>query len=301
MTKMTFNDVKTRYFTRSDVFLPKRDINSHKGSFGKVAVLAGSPRYPGAGILALRSARSALMSGAGLVNLLVPSSMAHAFQRDVECETLTLLPSEGGYLLPSFSELDSALTGVSVVIAGPGLEGPHTEEIILHLIKTLRVPLVLDAGALTAIANCKNPFEGAHGVVITPHLGEFARLAKKDVKEISPLKDSVAYAKSQGITVHLKGHESFTALPDGTCLVTFEGTPALAKAGSGDVLSGIIGAMIAQGIPNPVATASVIHGMAGKLAEERFGEYGVLATDLIDGVARSVSRLFIDDLGENND
>lgn len=278
-------------FTASDVLIPKRDIQSHKGTFGKVAILAGCPDYPGAGFLALSAARAALASGAGYAKLCVANSLWPAYASRVEGETLALLPDENGYLLPDLDAIDSAVSGSNAVIAGPGLAGGNVQKIILHLIRSVDVPLILDAGALNAIRDVPNPFKGAKNVIITPHLGEFSKLTGTAINEINPVRDSIQYATSQGITVHLKGHESVTAYPDGRAYITCEGTPALAKAGSGDVLSGIIGAMTAQGIMHPVETAAIIHGRAARLAEAEYGEQGVLQADVVDKIALSVSRL----------
>ena len=282
---------KISNFTARDIVIPMRKADCHKGNFGKVCILAGSPNYPGAGYLALRAARAALCAGAGYAKLCVAESLWQAYAARVESEILATLPDKDGELLPDFSAIDDAITGASAVVAGPGLSGAYVKEIILHLIQTLNVPLVLDAGALNVLADDETPFAGAKDVIISPHLGEFSRLIKKPISQINPEHDAVSYATSQGITVHLKGNASITAYPDGRAVVTREGTPALAKAGSGDVLSGIIGATLAMGISEPVPTAAVIHGLAARLAEERYGQYGVLSADVIEQIACSVSRL----------
>lgn len=279
-------------FTQADVVLPKRAPDSHKGSYGKVTLIAGSNAFPGAGYLALSSARCALASGAGYAKLCVPKSTWNAYASRIEGEILTTLPDEDGSLLADYDAIDQAVAGSSTVLVGPGLTGKNVRDIVLHLMRTLDVPLVLDAGALTALNGTKAPFRGAKcELIITPHPGEFAGLTGIAPSDQVPVRDSAIFAKSQGITVHLKGHQSVTAMPDGRVFVTSTGTPCLAKAGSGDVLIGIIGAMIAQKITNPVPTASVIHGLAGHVAEARFGEYGVLATDVINGITKSVARL----------
>ena len=285
---MSFNPV---CFTIKDAIIPARPTECHKGTFGKVAIIAGSMPYPGAAFLALNSARAALMSGAGYAVLCIPKSLWNAYASRVENEVLHTLPDVNGALEFSPTALDDAVQGAKAVVVGPGLVCDNLKDVVLHLIKSVKVPLVLDAGALNALTGINNPFDGATDVIITPHLGEFARLTGKSISDINPAFDAWKYAKEHKITVHLKGATSVTAYPDGRVITTAEGSPALAKAGSGDVLSGIMGAMLAQGVQNPVPTAAVLHGLAGKIAAETYGDSGVMGSDVIDGIAKSLARL----------
>lgn len=273
-----------------EVTIPKRLKNTHKGSYGKVTIISGCPKYVGAGLLAERSTRASLRAGAGLVKLCVPYSMREVYAKRVLNETLDFLPDDDGWLIFDKAKLDEIIANSDVIAIGMGLG--NTEEvskIVQYLIENAPC-LILDADALNAISNCVDVLKKGRRVVITPHLGEFSRLLGKPKNDIQAITDAVNFATSYGVTVHLKGATSITVYEDGETYVTAHGTPALAKGGSGDVLSGIVASFIAQNFQNPVATASFIHGEAGRLASVKFGEVGTLASDVADKVAEAILK-----------
>lgn len=273
-----------------DVNFHKRRRHTHKGSYGKVTVISGCPKYVGAGLLAERSTRASMRAGAGLVKLCVPYSMREVYAKRVLNETLDFLPDDDGWIIFDKNKLDDIIAWSDVIVIGMGLG--DTEEVlktVRYLIENAPC-LVLDADALNAISRCVDVLKKGRRVVITPHPGEFSRLTGKPVNDIRAIPDAVEFARTYGVTVHLKGATSITVCEDGECYITASGTPALAKGGSGDVLSGIIASFIAQNIQNPVAAASFIHGEAGKLASVRFGEAGTLASDVSDKVAEAILK-----------
>lgn len=274
----------------SDIEFKKRLKNTHKGSYGRVTIISGCPKYVGAGLLAERSARASLRAGAGLVKLCVPYSMKDVYAKRVLNETLDFLPDDDGWIIFDKAKLDEIIAWSDVIAIGMGLG--DTEE-VLKTVKYFieKAPcLVLDADALNAVSKCVDVLKKGRRVVITPHLGEFSRLLDKPIKDVRAIPDAVEFARNFGVTVHLKGATSITVYEDGECYVTASGTPALAKGGSGDVLSGIIASFIAQNIENPVASASFIHGEAGQIASVKFGEAGTLASDVTDNVAKAILK-----------
>ena len=270
------------------VSFPKRRKNTHKGDYGKITIIGGSSKYVGAPILAERSAKASLRSGSGLVKLCVPYSMREVYQNRVMVETLDFLPDVDGSIVFSKDKLDELISWSDVVVVGMGLGvSSDIKKMVTYLIENAKC-VVLDADAINSIADDPDILKKGIRVVITPHLGEFSRLIKKDVKYIDPLADAKAFACEYGITIHLKGATSITVYESGDTYLTSSGTPALAKGGSGDVLAGMVASFIGQDIANPVATASFIHGDAGRLASLKFGEMGTLACDIPDKIAESI-------------
>lgn len=260
----------------------KRKKNTHKGSYGKVSLITGSANYVGAAIL---SARGALRSGAGLLRLCVPQSLQKCYQERIIEPILTILPDDGQRIVFDQPSLDEIIKWSDVIALGMGLgQSEGVRACVEYVVKNAKCPVLLDADGLNAVCHDVELLKLGQDIVLTPHLGEFARLIGKDTADIEPLTDAVNFAKEYGVCLHLKGCASITAYPDGKVFVTASGTPAMAKGGSGDVLSGIASSFIAQGVENAVAVASFIHGEAGLIASEKFGEYGTLASDIADAI-----------------
>lgn len=273
-----------------DVTFKKRLKNTHKGSYGKIAVVSGCPKYVGAGLLAERSARACLRSGAGLVKLCVPYSMREVYAKRVLNETLDFLPDDDGWIIFDKKRLDEIIAWSDVIVIGMGLG--DTEDVlktVQYLVENAPC-VILDADAINAISRRVEILKKGRRVVLTPHLGEFSRLVGKPIKDIRVIPDAVDFATYYGVTVHLKGATSLTVYENGETYVTASGTPALAKGGTGDVLAGVIASFVAQNVENPVASASFIHGEAGKLASVKFGEMGTLASDVSDKVAEAILK-----------
>ena len=287
--------------------LPLRPARGHKGSFGKLLVIAGSLDYAGAGLLVCRAAARA---GVGLVTLAVPETLQPLFAAKVVEATTMALPED------DVEEIDPepALARIldhehDALVVGPGLRpGLATAELVRDLIDSggeERPPLVLDAEALRSLASMDGWWDGERrAAVLTPHAGEFARL--RAGSGVEPGSDGdlveddaarVAAAKDAAATWHevvvLKGARTVIAAPDGeVSMAPFE-NPALASGGTGDVLAGVIGSLLAQGMDSFAAArlGVYLHGLAGDGARERYGDAGVLASDLPEGIAIARRRL----------
>ena len=262
--------------------LPRRAVDTHKGDYGRLFILAGSRGYTGAAALC---ARAAVRGGAGLVTLAVPEDIYPIAA--VKCDEAMVwpLPEEDGAVLEKAQGCDAALIG-------PGLgQGGRAERLVLALLRTLDCPVILDADGLNIISRHIDVLDGRTGAtVLTPHEGEFSRLAGCPL----PIRDRVGmahwFAQAHRCALVLKGHRTVTAFPDGTCAVNPTGTPGMARGGSGDALAGLMGALVVQGIDNAVPAAVWLHGRAGDLAAEDRGEYGMTVGDLIDRIPAALKE-----------
>ncbi|HEV2235600.1 MAG TPA: NAD(P)H-hydrate dehydratase [Ktedonobacterales bacterium] len=273
--------------------LPARPLDSNKGTFGKVMVLAGSLPYPGAAYLATSAAGRA---GAGLVTLAVTPDLAPIYAARQAEITLHLLPAESEQPLEQRAQgLLAGLRGYRALLVGPGLGQNKGTQLFLHTVfnrlralpEEERPRLVVDADGLNALARLPEWWTLLPpGAVLTPHPGEMARLCGgRRVSGGGPERLALARdrAAAWGHTVVLKGACTVVAAPDGATALFWPPNPALATAGTGDVLAGTIAGLLAQGL-EPVAAARVgvyLHGQAGLLAREVFGVAGVVAGDLL--------------------
>jgi NAD(P)H-hydrate epimerase len=280
--------------------LPSRPQRAHKGTFGRLLVIAGSLEYAGAALLAgLGAARA----GAGLVCLATPESVGMRLLGIVPELTAMLLAEEApGLIAPGgWRRLEAESSSYEAVVVGPGLGHlPSTVRRTRHLIGALKGPGVVDADGLNALAGAPRWWQGlASSLVLTPHPGEFARLTAKPADpglgEDDEVRASAAgeAAIRWGQVVVLKGARTVVAGPDGEMLRSDVATPSLATAGSGDVLAGVIGAFLAAGCA-PLAAAGcgvAVHGAAGLLAEDRIGRAGVIARDLAALLPEAIEQL----------
>ena len=246
-------------------FIPERKVDTHKGDFGRVLVIAGSRTMTGACILACEAA---LRSGAGLVYALVPDEIS--------------------------------------VIIGPGLAvTDEAKALVGDALERAECPMVLDADALNIISynhwqdRINDRCLRGLGTVITPHMGEAARLLKDD-KDFDfegsgreEILNELYYVT--GATVVLKGRRTLVRPMFGGSLdpvyVNTTGNPGLATAGSGDVLAGIIGAFLGQGIKNAVVSGVYIHGLAGDIMAEEVGEYSLISRDILKGIPKAFNNI----------
>jgi ADP-dependent NAD(P)H-hydrate dehydratase / NAD(P)H-hydrate epimerase len=266
-----------------------RDVNSNKGKFGHVLVIGGS--YGKAGAPAMASL-ACLRTGAGLVTAAVPKSISDTVA-GITPELMMVPLAEGIKGAVSFKNLDGAkldalVKQISVVAVGPGLstEG-DAPAFARQVVEKTAVPVVIDADALNAFAGKAHLLNGRGRVlVLTPHPGEMARLAGLTVKEVEADRVGLArrFATEHKLTLVLKGWRTLVAHPDGSIAVNTTGNPAMAKGGSGDILTGIVAAMLAQ-FPNDakraVETAVYLHGLAADFASTAMDEHTVLATDTV--------------------
>lgn len=270
-----------RLVTSVMVRLPRRERDSHKGDYGKVLIVAGSEGYTGAPVFA---AQGALRSGAGLVYLGVPRGVYPIVASRCSSEMPFPLPDDLEQVVERAQRCD-------VVLAGPGLgRSPWTQQLIFRLVEKVEGPLVLDAGGLNALEGQVERLKARKGLtILTPHDGEFARLAGCALPLQRRLEQAVQLAGDTGCVVVLKGHETITADPEGRVWRNTTGNPGMAKGGSGDILAGMISSLLGQkqltrqvSCPGGlVAWAVYLHGAAGDAAAARCGEYGMLPDDTL--------------------
>jgi len=272
--------------------IPLRDPDSHKGTYGRVLIVAGSPRMPGAAVLA---ARAALRSGAGLVTAAIPRSIGGIIGAAVPEATQLLLPDAAGAEPEGGAEATLAPRlehGTDAVGLGPGL---GTEEGSMRIVRSVlggaRSPLVIDADALNAIA-LRQQMRPARPerCVWTPHPGEFERLLGERPREAEErVASSARFVERYGGTVVLKGHR--TVVCDGArYYVNVTGNAGMATGGSGDVLTGMLACFLAQGfVPFDAARLAVhLHGLAGDMAREALGEAGMIAGDILERIPAAI-------------
>jgi len=272
--------------------LPKlapREAESHKGDYGRVLIVGGSRGMAGAPALA---GKAALRSGAGLVTLAVPRSI-QATVAGFEPSTMTLGLSEASadcLLAGSKTEILEAAANMDVLAVGPGLANDlSTARLVCDLYQEIRQPMVVDADALNALAKDPECLGKPGGVrILTPHAGEFERLAQQQAggETDERVGQAVALcehdASGQTIVV-LKGYRTIIAEGE-KYAVNATGNPGMATGGTGDCLTGVIAALIAQGMSawDAARLGVYVHGLAGDLAAEQLGQVSLVASDLID-------------------
>lgn len=292
---VTVRPITQRWVARA---LPARPERGHKGDFGRLLVVAGSIDYPGAALLA---ALGAMRAGAGLVRVATAESVAARLAGAVPEITWMSLDEEApGLIAPGgWRRVTAEAAGFDAVVIGPGLGNqPATLRRARQLIGTLAIPAVVDAdglNALAAVARWWQPLRSP--LVLTPHPGEFARLigaaAPLSTDDVARAEAVVAAAARWSQVVVLKGAHTVVADPGGEALASGVATPALATAGSGDVLAGVIGAFLAAGsAPFAAAACGVaVHGAAGLLAADRIGPAGAMARDIAALLPEAIRQL----------
>lgn len=268
--------------------LPPRRADSNKGSFGRVLVVAGSRGMSGAAVLC---ASAALRGGAGLVYLAVPSSIQPVVAVANPCYLTLALPEDAdGKLGDALPVLLDAMQGKDVVAFGPGIgQSAPITTIVRELAARCQVPLILDADGLNALREQTDALAGQR--ILTPHPGEFARLLGMEVAQVQAARQPLAveFAAKHGVVLVLKGQRSIVT--DGwRVYINTTGNPGMATGGTGDVLTGLIAALVGQGL-EPFAAAQLgvhWHGLAGDLARDAVGEVSLIATDLLDYLPRAI-------------
>lgn len=265
--------------------LAPRQPASHKGDFGRVLVVAGSRGMAGAACLA---GAAALRGGAGLVRVAVPQGVWSAVAAYEPSYLTWPLPEDGeGRIAPAALPELVELAGANDVVAiGPGLgQGPDVSQIISSLLATVTKPKIVDADALNALAGRLDQV-GKLGpaTILTPHPGEFARLLGSSVADVQARRSELAgdFARRHGGVTVLKGYR--TVVSDGRRLYLNQtGNPGMASGGTGDVLTGLLSALVAQGMePFDAAVLGVhVHGLAGDLAARELGQLALIASDLL--------------------
>lgn len=276
--------------------VPARSADAHKGTFGHTGIVAGSVGMTGAATLA---AEGALRIGTGLVTLLVPESLNDIMEAKVT-EAMTIPVPQGRARAFGMASLDRVLDYVEKWdsgVIGPGFgRDEDTVAFTLELLRRITKPAIVDADALFAVSTdvgvlkqCRAP------LVITPHPGEMAALLGTTAAEVQSnrLETARSFAAEHNVTVVLKGAGTVIAKPDGAAYINTTGTPGMATGGTGDVLSGMIGGLLAQGLsPSEAASTAVyLHGRAGEIAAERLGEAAMIAGDVADSVGAAIREV----------
>lgn len=285
-----------RYLTDENYLsgcIKPRNANGHKGTYGRVFIAAGSKGMEGAGLLA---AKASLRSGAGIVELGVPLG-AFDTVRGVNAEVITRgLHDDGEGRLGSNSsdEIISGTREASVLLMGPGIRNTsEVKEAVFSVIEKCEKPAVFDADALNVISQEPSILlQRPNATIITPHPGEMARLMGIDTSEVqrNRLEAAENFAQKYKVIVVLKGHDTIIASPVGETWINPTGNPGMGTAGSGDVLGGVIAGLLAQGM-SPVEAAvcgAYVHGAAGDRAAEKYGQMGMIASDIIEYIPHTI-------------
>ena len=277
--------------------LPTRLQQSHKGTYGRLLLLAGSPGMSGAAVLA---AEAALRGGAGLVYLGAAPELRSLLESKIKEVIVRELPGDGEGNLDAggFPRVQEESRTCQALAMGPGMDPGHsTLALLQQIIKELHLPLVIDAGALGALA--RDPAllqrEEKPPLILTPHPGEMARLLGMDVETIQRQRWELATEKARewGCVLVLKGAHTAIALPTGELFINPTGNAALATAGSGDILTGLIASLLVQGLlPHEAAVAGVyLHGLAADLMVAARGPRGHMAGDILSFIPAAFQQL----------
>lgn len=269
------------------VELPRRDRDTHKGSYGRALFIAGSASYLGAPYF---SALSFLKAGGGLSYLAAPKSIS-PFLANKGSEIVFAPQAEtssGSLAKASMEELLEFSRRADIVVLGPGLSlNQETQELVRELARKIEVPLLIDGDGITAIAQeIELVKERKEETILTPHSGEMSRITGMEVDEVNKDKINVVQrtARELNAVVVLKGAHSLIGYPDESVYINTSGNPGMATAGSGDALTGSVAAMHGLGLPLPEAVRMgvFIHGLSGDLAAKEKGEDGLTAQDILD-------------------
>lgn len=264
--------------------LPRREREAHKGSFGRLFILAGSRGYTGAPVLC---ANAAVRTGAGLVTLAVPEEIYPIVAAKCCPEAMVWpLPEDYDMILEKAAACDA-------VVIGPGLgQGRQAEQLVLDLLRDLKCPVILDADGLNILAKHIYILDKRESVtILTPHEGEFARLSGCSLPVEHRVPAAVRFAEAHSCTLVLKGHRTVTAVKGNSCTVNTTGNPGMAQGGSGDALAGMLGALVCQFGADCAADGVWLHGRAGDLAAADKGEYGMTVTDLIEQIPYALKEV----------
>lgn len=291
ITESSFLERKPAVMTMEEQDLTQltiRPSHSNKGTFGKLLIIAGSVNMAGAAILA---GKSAYASGCGLVRILTPEENRIIIQTALPEAILTTYQSKK----EGEENIKNAIDWADVILIGPGIGiGNSAETLVKQVLKNASVPILMDADALNIVAKDVSILKRPHTeLVITPHLGEMSRLIGDSVGFIQTrlLDTAKDFANSYNVTCVLKDERTITAVPYGTAYVNLSGNAGMATAGSGDVLSGIIASLMAQGYSSEIAAplGVFLHGTAGDCMVHETGMTGLVASDLIQGIRRIFS------------
>lgn len=273
--------------------IQKRKKDTDKGDYGHIFILAGSRGITGAAALC---ANASLRAGAGLVTLGIPSSLNIAMEAKLtEVMTLPLQETrDGSFSLKAERAIIDRVKGSDVVLLGPGLSrNAETMRLVRRLLVALKKTMVIDADGLNAISEDVHILKKIKNkCILTPHPGEMSRLIKRDVSYVRNNRLSVAknFASKYNAVVVLKGAGTIVADKNTKPYVNKTGNPGMATAGSGDVLTGVIGGFLAQRLKafDAAKLAVYVHGLAGDIAAKEKGEIGLIASDILEKIPEAI-------------
>ena len=288
--------------TQASQWVPPRPSASHKGTYGRVLVVAGSTGMTGAAALA---SEAALRAGAGLVTLAAPKHLNPILEGLLpEVMTLALPETDAGSLSVSATSaiLEFAEKTKSVLAIGPGLsQHPDTVLLVHQLVRenreqALNLRMVVDADGLNALSQVPEVISLLdREAILTPHPGEMSRLTSSSVPglEADRIRTAQQFASEHNLTLVFKGAPTVTGLPNGDVWINSTGNPGMATGGMGDVLTGIIAGLMAQGHSSETAAVLgvYLHGLAGDITAEALGMHGLIASDVLKAVPRAISSL----------
>lgn len=301
-----YNNEDIRVETNDPLELPERDEDTHKGDYGKALFIAGSSRYLGAPYF---SALSFLKAGGGLSYLACPRSIAPflgnkgseiVFAPQAETE-------EGSLPKTAKNEILEFSDKVDVAIIGPGLSlNDETQELVRELVAEINKPIIIDGDGITAISKDIDIIKKRkQATILTPHLGEMARITKMDVERIKRDRIPVLFDTSLKLNafIILKGAHTLISCPDESIFINMSGNPGMATAGSGDVLAGTIAAMFGLGlsIEESLRMGVFIHGLSGDISMVKIGEDGITAHDIMNYLPEAIKNLRVsfEDISKN--
>ena len=277
-------------------FVEKRDVNSNKGDFGYIGIMGGCNMYSGAIKLANLSSAS-IRSGSGVTRLIIPQSIINSVTPYLLEATVFPLEDNDSHIMFSPSNIKSSLEKIKALAIGMGWgQSEDNKEILKYILENYNIPLVIDADGLNTLSTMDNKIliETKCNVILTPHLKEFERLSKIGIEELkkNPIKYAEEYAKNNKVILLLKGHTTIVTDGKETYYIK-KGGAGMATAGSGDVLSGIIVGMLGSFEPNVklVSVSAYINGFAGEIAEEKYTDIAMKASDTIECIPEAIKMI----------
>ena len=272
--------------------IPKRNRYCHKGTFGTAVIVAGSKTMPGAAAMA---AMAALRSGCGLVKIIAPVSICGMLNIMVKEAIVIPAAEQGGIMLPELSpEAKEAIINADSILIGCGLGKGKHEVLINNILSIASCGVIIDADGINCLSGKTDIIQNKN-VLLTPHVKEFSRISGIDVNDIEKnrIQTADSFARDMGIHLLLKGSRTVITYGGSNKYVSVKTTSALSKAGSGDVLAGVISSLCAQGmsLTDAAAAGCFIHSCAGLTAEREIGAFGCVSGDLIELIPRVIKEI----------
>lgn len=274
--------------------LPESKADDNKGSRGKVLIIAGCVKYLGA---AKMCTLAALRTGCGLVSLMLPKNLCASVQSCISEAVILPLECTDYITFDAFTQYEKEIMSADSIVIGPGLSSSAEVSKILEYLANINKPIIIDADGINSFYGNIDILKTYKNAAVTPHPGEFARLFGTTISEV--LQNRIELARNAAIktgsVVVLKGASTVTASPDGICFINTTGNPGMATGGSGDVLSGIAGAIAARtgNLTEAMYVSVYLHGFAGDIVSKQIGTEGMLPSDLINTLPYAIQKIKI--------